>query len=524
MNGQPTAPSPPHHPSNGNGTPAPRQEERLEYRFALAFGFMSVIPILIVWAWARVHAVDMSLAIYSIVGSVLIGYFFITRRMVKSMVAVTQKVKALTSGQAVGRIDVTEPNEIGELARSFNRITQDLEHKIEELESSRELARKLLSRIGTAINSYEGIDNLLNLIIENSAAALGAEMGTLMLVDGEKQELYVKTMWSNNGQGVDPQLRVRLGEGIPGWVARENRPMRATAQPAVLGFSKTGAEESAVLSVPLQLRDHPIGVLTVLRKGASHGFTEDDEALLGSIGSQVAVAIENYRLHLDVERTYLETIMALALAVEAKDPYSAGHSKRVGFYATQIAQEMGLGEEVLRTLNDAGILHDIGKIGIKDEILLKPGALTPDEQKIMQQHPVIGEAIVKPVRSLGKVVALVRHHHERYDGAGYPAGLKGEAIPLGARVLAVADTYDAMVTDRPYRKRLSVEDTKRELKKGAGAQHDPAVVDALLRILERKELRLAVAKADAPAPLFPVPPPASPLPARGSDPETLGCR
>ncbi|MBI3330567.1 MAG: HD domain-containing protein [Candidatus Omnitrophica bacterium] len=506
--------------------PVPRQEERLEYRFALAFGFMSVIPILIVWAWARVHAVDMSLAIYGIVGSALIGYFFITRRMVRSMLAVTRKVKAITSGQAAGRIDVTEPNEIGELARSFNRITQELEHKIEELESSRELARKLLTRIGTAINSYEGIDNLLNLIIENSAAALGAEMGTLMLVDGEKQELYVKTTWSNNGQVADPQLRIKLGDGVAGWVARENRPMRATAQPAALGFGKTGSAESAVLSVPLQLRDHPIGVLTVLRRGSTSGFTEDDEILLGSIGSQVAVAIENYRLNLDVERTYLETIMALALAVEAKDPYSAGHSKRVGFYATQIAEEMGLGEEMLRTLNDAGILHDIGKIGIKDEILLKPGALTPDEQKIMQQHPVIGEAIVKPVRSLGKVVALVRHHHERYDGAGYPAGLRGEAIPLGARILAVADTYDAMVTDRPYRKRLSVEDTKRELKKGAGSQHDPAVVDALLRVLERKELRLAAAKAAAtPAQPFPVSSPAAPLSSRGSDPaETLGCR
>ncbi|MBI2104291.1 MAG: HD domain-containing protein [Candidatus Omnitrophica bacterium] len=515
-------PAQPHQPSNG--TPAPRHEERLEYRFALAFGFMSVIPILIVWAWAKVHAADMSLALYGIVGSALIGYFFITRRIVRSMIVVAQKVRAITSGQAAGRIDVAEPNEIGELARSFNRITQELEHKIEELESSRELARKLLSRIGTAINSYEGIDNLLSLIIENSAAALGAEMGTLMLVDGEKQELYVKTMWSNNGQVVDPQLRIRLGDGIAGSVARQNHPTRAIAQPAALGFSKTGAEESAILSVPLQLRDHPIGVLTVLRKGAARPFTEDDEALLGSIGSQVAVAIENYRLNLDVERTYLETIMALALAVEAKDPYSAGHSKRVGFYATQIAEEMGLGEEILRTLNDAGILHDIGKIGIKDEILLKPGALTPDEQKIMQQHPVIGEAIVKPVRSLGKVVALVRHHHERYDGMGYPAGLKGEAIPLGARILAVADTYDAMVTDRPYRKRLSVEETKREFKKGAGSQHDPAVVDALLRVLERKELRLTAAKDAAAVPPMPPASPSGAVPAKGSDPETLGCR
>jgi len=209
----------------------------------------------------------------------------------------------------------------------------------------------------------------------------------------------------------------------------------------------------------------------------------------------MAVAIENYRLNLDVEHTYVETIMALALAVEAKDPYSAGHSKRVGFYATKIGEAMGLEQEMLRTLQDAGVLHDLGKIGIKDEILLKTTPLTPDEAKIMQQHPIIGEAIVKPVRSLQKVVALVRHHHEHFDGSGYPGGLKGEEIPLGARILAVADTYDAMVTDRPYRKRLSIEEARAELRKSAGTQHDPVAIEAFLRVLAEKEQRLAASES-----------------------------
>jgi putative nucleotidyltransferase with HDIG domain len=186
----------------------------------------------------------------------------------------------------------------------------------------------------------------------------------------------------------------------------------------------------------------------------------------------------------------METIMALALAVEAKDPYSAGHSKRVGFYAMQIGKVLGFDEEMLRTLTDAGVLHDIGKIGIKDEILMKPSSLTPDEWKIMQQHPLIGEAIVKPVRSLSKVVTLVRHHHERYDGKGYPEGLKGEDIPLGARILAVADGYDSMITDRPYRKRFSLEQTKEELQRSAGTQYDPAIVDAFFKVLDSKAHRL----------------------------------
>ena len=475
------------------------KEEGLERKLALAFGFMSIIPILIVWAWAKMHQVDMSPALYAVIASVIIGYFLVARPMISLVLKVTKKVQEFSTGHFTGTIEVDERNEIGELARSFNRITKDLEHKIDELESSRQLVKRLLARIGAAMNSYEGIDNLLNLIIENSAAALEAQRGTLMLVDGEKQELYVKTAWSNNGQTADANLRLKIGEGIPGLVVKERRAMRSTGKSSSLGFSNTHQDEATVLSVPLQLRDHPLGVLTVLREDAERPFTEDDEMLLGSIGSQMAVAIENYRLNLDVEHTYLETIMALALAVEAKDPYSAGHSKRVGYYAMKIGEQIGLDEEMLRTLNDAGVLHDIGKIGIKDEILLKPAPLDPDEQKIMQQHSAIGEAIVRPIRSLSKVVALVRHHHERFDGAGYPNGLKGEAIPLGARILAVADTYDAIITDRPYRKRMSIERAKDELRRNAGHQHDPAVVEAFLRFVEGKEERPASAKSQPPA-------------------------
>ncbi len=471
------------------------KEERLERKLALAFGFMSFIPILII-VWAMVYDVSLTVVIYPVVASAFIGYFFVARRMIQSVLTVTEKVRALSSGKSLGMIDVIEHNEIGELARAFNRITKDLEEKIDELESSRQLIKKLLSRIGTAIVSYEGIDNILNMVIENMVGALEAQMGSLMLVDGEKQELYVKTTWSRNGEVTDPAYRIKLGEGIAGWVAKEGRPMRSAGKPLTLGFAaQESVGDGAILCVPLKLREHPIGVVAVLRQNASRTFTEDDESLVTNIGSQMAVAIENYRLNLDVERTYVETIMALALAVEAKDPYSAGHSKRVGFYATQIGEVMGLDAEALRTVNDAGVLHDIGKIGIKDDILLKPSPLTSDEEKIMQQHPIIGEAIVKPVRSLQRVVALVRHHHEKYDGTGYPAGLKGDQIPLGARILSVADTYDSMVTDRPYRKRLPIETAKAELRKHAGQQHDPVVVDAFLRVLVEKEERLAANKS-----------------------------
>jgi len=472
------------------------RQERLERKLALAFGFMSFIPILLV-VWAMVYKVDWSVAIYPIVASALMGYFVVARRMIQSILVVTRQATAISQGRSGGAIEVDEGSEIGELAKAFNRVTRELEEKIDALESSRQLVKKLLSRIGTAIISYEGIDTILSLIVEHTAAALEAQVGSLMLVDGEKQALSLKTAWSEDGQPINAAYRIGLGEGIAGWVAREGRPLRGSGKAAELGCAATSGAAGTILCVPLTLRDRAIGVIAVFRDDPVRGFADDDELLLASIGSQVAVAIENYRLNLDVERTYVETIMALALAVEAKDPYSAGHSKRVGFYAMKIGEALGLDEEMLRILNDAGVLHDIGKIGIKDEILLKPTQLTSEETKVMQQHPVIGEAIVKPVRSLQKVVLLVRHHHERYDGAGYPSGLTGEAIPLGARILSVADTYDSMVTDRPYRRRLSVEDAKAELKRGAGHAYDPAAVDAFLQVLAEKELRLASSKEAA---------------------------
>lgn len=466
----------------------PLREERLGRKLALAFGFMSFIPILIL-AWAMVYEVGLDVVLYPIVASAFVGYFFVARRMVGAVIAISRKAAELAGGRLTERLAVTEGSEIGELARAFNRITEELEQKIEQLESSRELVKRLLGRIGSALNSYEGIDTILSLVVEHTAAAMEAQLGGLLLLDGAKRQLDVKALWCRDARAVPRSHPVAMGEGVAGWVVKEGRVLRSRGGPSALGIEMAQAGEGAVLCVPLKLRERAIGVIGVFREGTATEFTQDDEALLGTIASQLAVAIENYRLNVDIERTYLETIMALALAVEAKDPYSAGHSKRVGFYATEIGKQLGVDQETLQILHHAGVLHDVGKIGIKDEILLKPTPLLGDEEKIMQQHTLIGEAIVKPVRSLQKVVGLVRHHHERYDGGGYPEGLKGEAIPLGARILAVADTYDAMITDRPYRKRLPMEEALAQLQGLAGSQLDPQIVEALVRFLAEQQQR-----------------------------------
>jgi len=177
------------------------------------------------------------------------------------------------------------------------------------------------------------------------------------------------------------------------------------------------------------------------------------------------------------------------LAVEAKDPYSRGHSERVGRYAEKIAQRLNLPEEAREILRDAARLHDIGKIGIEDKILKKEGKLSLEEKEVIRKHPIIGENILRPLKSFSRLLEPIRHHHEFLDGSGYPDGLKEGQIPLITRILTVADIFDALTTERPYRKALSYQEAKKELKILADeGKIDRKVVEALFEIIDRGEL------------------------------------
>ncbi len=190
--------------------------------------------------------------------------------------------------------------------------------------------------------------------------------------------------------------------------------------------------------------------------------------------------------HLQSDNIQLfDTIKVLALALDARDSYTHNHSQEVTQYAVAIAREMGLTVKEIELIKDAGLLHDIGKIGIADAVLLKPGRLTDEEYNQIKKHPAIGKSILEPVNCLADKIPLIYHHHERVDGTGYPEGLSGDDIPLGARILAVADSYQAMTSDRPYRKALSMQVAIGELEKFRGRQFDSKIVDVFLRILKR---------------------------------------
>ena len=301
-----------------------------------------------------------------------------------------------------------------------------------------------------------------------------------MLLDEEKQELYVKS-----ASGFDESvknLRVAVGEEAPGWVAKSKKPL-LVPELHKTDTSQTGPFTPPLLCAPMLYKDKLIGVLVVAGKITGGNFEYDEQIIISNLASQTAVAVENDRLHLDAERTYIETISALAMAVEARDLYSRGHSDRVSDKAVKVAEKLGLDTELIEDIREAAELHDVGKIGLSDDILKKSDFLDEDETRIMHNHPVTGEGIIKPVRSLARLCSIVRHHHEWLDGSGYPDKLKGDQIPLGAKILAVTDSYDAMTTDRPYRKALSIAEAKEELKKYIDIRYDRKVVEAFLSVV-----------------------------------------
>ena len=213
-------------------------------------------------------------------------------------------------------------------------------------------------------------------------------------------------------------------------------------------------------------------------------YGERELKLLDGLAHQAKLAIANASSFESLERTFLSTVEALANALEARDEYTSSHARWITDTALRVGAELGLDGDALKRLELGALFHDIGKIGIPNSILLKPGPLDDDERTLIEMHPELGEKILAPIDQLGDVCSIVRACHERWDGAGYPDRKAGEEIPLEARIIFACDAYHAMTTDRPYRRRLPAEEALRRLEEAAGTQFDPAVIEICLRVLQ----------------------------------------
>jgi putative nucleotidyltransferase with HDIG domain len=253
----------------------------------------------------------------------------------------------------------------------------------------------------------------------------------------------------------------------------------------------------AAICAPLRWQEETKGAVLVLVEESQDRPSSDDLQLLRLLANQAAIAAQNSRLYTQANRLFVESIGALSDAIEIRDSYTAGHSQQIAQYCLAVAEELGLSKEDQETLHFAALLHDIGKIGVSDAILRKRGRLSRQESAEMRRHCAIGARVAKRIEKLGPVVPIIYHHHERYDGTGYPDGLSGEEIPLLARVLAVADALGAMTSNRPYRQALTLKQAVDEIRKASGSQFDPIVVEALTRALA--QLPVPVSISDRPA-------------------------
>lgn len=471
------------------------KHEPILKQFYLYFLVASVVPffvliyvILQTAVFKHIELTDIQLKVLVFIAAVfsVLG-FWGTRSFLSKIARLSNQLKEQTLDK-IDRSTILElakgEGEVAQLAKVFGEITANLEASVKELQETKKTLYQVLSKIGKAVGSAENFDLLIKFILETIVEALGAKRGAIFSFDEEKGILRPKAL-----VGIDRKLvrsEIKLGEEAAGWVAREKRPLSVPSLEKEEGDSLFS---SPLIAAPLMVHEKVWGALTLSGKNNSENFSEDDIKILSNLAYQVAVSFENASLSKEAERTYFETMSALALAVEAKDPYSRGHSERVAEYSVKIASALGLSREDLTTLRDAARLHDIGKIGIIDGILQKPGRLSDEEKMIMDKHPRIGEGIVKPLRSFRHIINPIRHHHELLDGSGYPDGLKADQIPLVTRVLTVSDILDALTTNRPYRKALNREDAKKEfssmVEKG---KLDGQVVSALFKLMEEKKI------------------------------------
>ncbi|MFH0889481.1 MAG: HD domain-containing phosphohydrolase [Planctomycetota bacterium] len=350
---------------------------------------------------------------------------------------------------------------------------------------------QVLLQISNALMSEKNLDRLLKLIVDRASALLYAERTSIFLLDNDTNELYTRVAQLNEIS----EIRFPADKGIAGCAVTNPKLINIPDAYKDSRFNQeidkeTGYRTHNILCAPmLNHKNEVVGVLQVLNK-KSGGFGLEDELLIMALAAQAAVAVENAHLYHEQELTLKSFLKTLASAIDARDPATAGHSERVARLAINIGKAIGFNETELKMLDYSAALHDVGKIGVPDRILLKPGTLTPEEFEEMKRHAVRTKEILDNMffsRELREIPHVASTHHEKLDGSGYPEGLKGDQMTISAKILAIADVYDALVAqDRSYRKAVSHEQAIAILEEGRDTKFDGKILD----IFKKKKLYL----------------------------------
>ncbi len=416
---------------------------------------------------------------------------FVGRSITRPIGRLAQVSKEIAGGNFSRQIDVTTNDEVGQLASSMATMTQHLSGQLREL--------GLLHQVSMAANTSLELDHVLDTLLQNAMKVLDADGGSVMLLDHSRSYLEVKVAYDRMAPDI-MEKRVELDNGPAGWVIRHRRPLllpNDVDEQAEVGVM-VHPEITSSLSVPIETREGVLGVLNLNILAPGRRFDQHAVTFARTLANNTAMAIDNSRHHQEIDLLYSGLIRALAGTIDAKDRYTYGHSEMVVRYARLIGRRMGFEGPALAALETSAYLHDIGKIGVRDTLLTKPGPLTHIERRAVETHPVVGAQILEKVVFPWPVTDAVRHHHERWDGKGYPHGIAGDDIPFNARILSVADSFDAMTSNRPYRLGRTLDDAIEELLSCSGSQFDPHVVTVFLDVLDQAEATLVTASNEFP--------------------------
>ncbi len=355
-----------------------------------------------------------------------------------------------------------------------------LEEEVEDL--------SILYKIKQEISSTLELNAIFKIIVDRAADIVDAETCVILLINSESKELFIQWSHGLSKEKIE-STRVPINEGISGWIVANNKAVIMENLEKDSRFNKRTHENyytNSFVGVPLVLKDEVIGVINANDKRLRNIFNNHDLSLLSGVATEAAIAIEHAAQYKDLQNRYLKSIAVLAKALDVKTKWTYNHSKNVAKYAVAIAKKFGLSKKEIEMVRQAGKLHDLGKVIISDEILNKKGKLTEEERDKVKQHVRVSAEIIKPLGFMEDVAKIIMQHHEYYGGQGYPMGIQKEEITLGARIIAVVDAFDAMISERPYRKKASIDESIKELEKFSGVQFDPKVVKTLIKLIKEK--------------------------------------
>jgi putative nucleotidyltransferase with HDIG domain len=377
-----------------------------------------------------------------------------------------------------------------QLSRSLKLKEREIRDLQKALERSNQWEKQLmtLTVLSQILNSTLEHRTVRRRAMQAATELMKAEVGSLLLIDEETNRLYFEVALGDKEETVKA-FHLEMGEGIAGWVAKFGEPLivhDAQSDPRFFGEvdKKSKFTTKNVICVPVKVKEKTIGVLEAINKLGGETFSEEDLTIFQSLADQVAVALDNARLLAEIEGLFFQTAESLADAIEKRDPYTGGHTKRVTTYSLVMGEQLKLEPNEMRWLKLAAILHDIGKIGVEDSILRKEDKLSEEEYDQMKKHTLMGAEIIGHIKQLHGIIPGLKYHHEKIDGKGYPEGLADGSIPLIAKIVAVADTFDAMTSDRPYRKALTREAAFDELLRCVGTQFDKQLVASFIKASE----------------------------------------